>query len=122
MIEEHIAAVEKKLGEAGHELTAFEWLDIRLRIAEVRLKLENHDTVAGLLAELKPLLERSLGGGNAPSMGADESPNHRRARVLWELLGESADEEDNINAVAQALEQAEARGHDMAAHRIGGMG
>lgn len=112
-VEAHIRAVEERLGVAGDELDLRDWVDARIRIAGLRLKIEQHDLLAGMVAELKPMLARSLGAGDAPP--PPESPNLKRAGELVRRMGDEMESvEENVAAIAEALDQAEARGHDLA--------
>lgn len=75
---EHVGAIEKRLGEVGQELAPRDWLDIRVRLAELRLKVERHERLQGLVAELRPAIHRLLRGGQADEFTGTEylNPDH----------------------------------------------
>lgn len=81
---EHVGAIEKRLGEVGQDLDPYRWLDIRVRLAELRLKLERHDHLQELVAELRPAMLRLLRGGLSP---LDMPDNHEDYPTVVCLCG-----------------------------------
>lgn len=109
MIEDYIRAIEEKLGTTAQgELELRDVFDIRLRIAELRLKLEHHDSLSHFLEEFKPILARQFNGVDPFTEAAPpENPTRMRAReVLRRMTDEAEGDEERMAILVQALEEA----------------